>query len=197
MDHWSLPLQAPESSVLRADTRALEHQAAQGGVAADGRAAVCLAALDSDPVRPQLSLGVRRHRSSEQGWRSTRSSCSRTTSSFTCRTRPRRATSPSAGRRTPDAGRAHAPPALAPGTIGVGTARNMTVPVEVEVLDRPPGGEDLRAWDQVHECAIDLPSGRLFVAGCTDSVPDAARIEGSRAGPGRTASGSTTPGSAH
>jgi hypothetical protein len=73
----------------------------------------------------------------------------------------------------------------------------MTVPVEVEVLDRPPGGEDLRAWDQVHECAIDLPSGRLFVAGCTDSVPDAARIEGSRAGPGRTASGSTTPGSAH
>ena len=67
--------------------------------------------------------------------------------------------------------------ALAPGTIGVGTARNMSVPVDVEILEAAPHpGEDLGGWDQVHECSIDVPSGRLVVAGCTDYFPDAARI---------------------
>lgn len=66
--------------------------------------------------------------------------------------------------------------ATAPGTIGVGTVRNMEVPVVVEIAENPPG-DDLMAWDQVNECSIDAPSGRLVVAGCTDYFPDAARIE--------------------
>jgi hypothetical protein len=37
--------------------------------------------------------------------------------------------------------------ALAPGTIGVGTVRNMTVPVMVEVRDSPPAASDNSAWD--------------------------------------------------
>ena len=65
--------------------------------------------------------------------------------------------------------------ALAPGTIGVGTVRNMDVPVEVEILDGPPQN-DLAQWDHVMECGIVVPSGRLVIAGCTDYFPDAARL---------------------
>lgn len=66
--------------------------------------------------------------------------------------------------------------AVAPGTIGVGTVRNMTVPVLVEVADMEPD-EDSTGWDQVNECSLEVQSGRIGVAGCTDYFPDAARIE--------------------
>lgn len=66
--------------------------------------------------------------------------------------------------------------AVAAGTIGVGTARQMTVPVVVEVFDTEPN-EDATAWDQVNECTLDVQSGRIVIAGCTDYFPDAARIE--------------------
>ena len=59
--------------------------------------------------------------------------------------------------------------AVAPGTIGVGTVRNMRVPVVVEVSDTEPD-EDVNAWDQVNECSLDVLSGRMVVAGCTDST---------------------------
>jgi len=67
--------------------------------------------------------------------------------------------------------------ALAPSTIGVGTARNMTVPVTVVVRDSPPATDDFDQWDHICECSIDIPSGRLVVAGCTDYFRDAARIQ--------------------
>jgi hypothetical protein len=66
--------------------------------------------------------------------------------------------------------------AVAPGTIGVGTVRNMTVPVVVEVADTQPD-EDMTEWDQVNECSLEVQSGRIVIAGCTDYFPDAARIE--------------------
>lgn len=66
--------------------------------------------------------------------------------------------------------------ALAPGTIGVGTVRNMDVPVEVEFLASEPELA-LNSWDHVVDCDIDIPSGKLVVAGCTDYFPDAARIQ--------------------
>ena len=65
--------------------------------------------------------------------------------------------------------------AVAPGTIGVGTVRNMFVPVTLEIVDRAPV-IDLSRWDHVVECDIDVPSGRLVIAGCTDYFPDAARV---------------------
>jgi len=65
--------------------------------------------------------------------------------------------------------------ALAPGVIGVGTARNMDVPVTIEIHDAEPS-LSLDAWDQVAECDIAVPSGKLIVAGCTDYLRDAARI---------------------
>ena len=60
--------------------------------------------------------------------------------------------------------------------VGVGTVRNMTVPVCVEVMDVQPNA-DFKGFDQVNECSIELPSGSLVVAGCTDYFPDAARIK--------------------
>jgi hypothetical protein len=66
--------------------------------------------------------------------------------------------------------------ALAPGTIGVGTARNMDVPVIVAVHPARPAFEDAACWDQICEADLNVPSGRIVVAGCTDYFPDAARI---------------------
>ena len=67
--------------------------------------------------------------------------------------------------------------ALAPGTIGVGTVRNVNVRVVVEVHDQDPMIDDSNGWDQVNECSVEVPSGRIVIAGCTDYYPDAARIE--------------------
>lgn len=64
--------------------------------------------------------------------------------------------------------------ALAPGTIGVGTVRDMTVPVTVEVREDRPTEREL--WDKTNECTIDIPSGRLVVAGSRDYFPEAQRI---------------------
>ncbi len=65
--------------------------------------------------------------------------------------------------------------AVAPGVIRVGTARNMDVPVEVEVLGSKPN-ENFDDWDQVTEFSLEVPSGRIVIAGCTDYFPDAARL---------------------
>lgn len=66
--------------------------------------------------------------------------------------------------------------ATAPGAVGVGTVRNMDVPVTVEVLDGEPG-RDVELWDHVMECSIQVPSGRMVIAGSMDHFPSAARIE--------------------
>jgi hypothetical protein len=65
--------------------------------------------------------------------------------------------------------------AIAPGTLGVGTARNMPVPVDVEIRSDPPSGT-FDIWDHVVDAAIEVPSGRIIIAGCTDYRKDAARI---------------------
>ncbi len=65
--------------------------------------------------------------------------------------------------------------ALAEGAVVVGTARNMTVPVTIKICDAAPD-DDFGDWDRVNECSINVPSGRLVVAGCTDYWPDAERI---------------------
>ena len=66
--------------------------------------------------------------------------------------------------------------AVAPGAVGVGTVRNMAVPVSVEVLDAEPEN-DAESWDHVTECGLAVPTGRIVIAGCTDYFPDATRIE--------------------
>jgi hypothetical protein len=65
--------------------------------------------------------------------------------------------------------------AVAPGVVGVGTVRNMDVPVSIYVCDKEPT-LTLDAYDHVVECSLSVKSGHLVVAGCTDFFPDAARI---------------------
>ena|ERR1700675_4995163 len=67
--------------------------------------------------------------------------------------------------------------AVTPGAIGVGTVRNMNVPVIVEVDNEEPASDDINAWDQVNECSVEIQSGRIVVSGCTDYFPDAARVD--------------------
>lgn len=66
--------------------------------------------------------------------------------------------------------------AVVDGAVGVGTVRNMEVPVTVEVHKSEPP-LSLSEWDQVNECALSVPSGKIVVAGCTDYFGDAARIK--------------------
>ncbi|MFC0682945.1 hypothetical protein ACFFGH_34385 [Lysobacter korlensis] len=65
--------------------------------------------------------------------------------------------------------------ALAPGTVGVGTASNGNVPVAVEVLEGAPA-QSFQPYDQVTECSLEVAHGPLVVAGCTEYFPEAARI---------------------
>lgn len=66
--------------------------------------------------------------------------------------------------------------AVAPGTVGIGTVRNMDVPVTIDILDREPKF-NADKFDHIVECSILIESGRIVAAGCTDYFPDAARIE--------------------
>ena len=65
--------------------------------------------------------------------------------------------------------------AVAPGTVGIGTVRNMDVPVTLEILSSAPQ-IDLEAWDHIVECSLAATSSKLVIAGCTDYLPDAERI---------------------
>ena len=65
--------------------------------------------------------------------------------------------------------------AVAPGTVGVGTLRNVTVKVAVEIHEAEPPLR-LFDWDHVAECGLSVLSGRIVVAGCTDYFPEATRI---------------------
>ena len=47
--------------------------------------------------------------------------------------------------------------AVGPGVIGVGTVRNMDVPVVVEIADAEPA-HDRKAWNQVNECSVEASS---------------------------------------
>jgi hypothetical protein len=67
--------------------------------------------------------------------------------------------------------------AVTEASIGVGTVRNMTVPVVIELVDGEPELSETDDWDQVNECDLLVNSGRIVVAGCTDYFPGAARID--------------------
>ena len=67
--------------------------------------------------------------------------------------------------------------ALAPGTVGIGTARNMDVPVVLEIIDLEPNSLNEDFYDQINECSILISSGKLVIAGCTEYFRDAMRVE--------------------
>ncbi|MBR2649851.1 MAG: hypothetical protein IKD55_13475 [Sediminibacterium sp.] len=64
------------------------------------------------------------------------------------------------------------------GAFGVGTARNMNVPVTIKIFETEPEFlNDVNSIDQINECDIEVSSGKIVIAGCTDYFPDAKRIE--------------------
>ena len=65
---------------------------------------------------------------------------------------------------------------VAPHIVVVYPARNMPVPVAVEFHEGEPV-TDAAAWDHIAECGLEIPSGRVVIAGCTDYLPDCARLE--------------------
>ena len=56
--------------------------------------------------------------------------------------------------------------------LAVGTARNIEVPVAIELLSAPPD-DDFDHWQQVIDCSLALTSGAFVAMGCTDYQPDA------------------------
>ena len=65
--------------------------------------------------------------------------------------------------------------AVDPGIVGICTARNMEVPVRVDLLDTRPD-DDFDRWDHVAEVSLDASSGQIVIAGCVDYFPEAKRL---------------------
>lgn len=65
--------------------------------------------------------------------------------------------------------------AVAPGVVGVGTARNDTVVAELEVTAVEPA-LNAALWEHVVEADLHCATGRIVIAGCTDYFPDARRL---------------------
>ncbi|CAA2137377.1 hypothetical protein [Methylobacterium bullatum] len=59
----------------------------------------------------------------------------------------------------------------APFLLVIQPERNMSVPVELDIVDAPPD-EALDLWDHVVEASLDLPSGRLEIHECTGGSID-------------------------
>lgn len=65
--------------------------------------------------------------------------------------------------------------AVAEGIVGIGCVRTADVRVVVELLSAAPPDE-LGGYEHVTEASLHVPSGELAVLGCTDYLPDAARL---------------------
>lgn len=68
--------------------------------------------------------------------------------------------------------------AITPEGIGIGTARNMDVPVTIKICDSEPKlKENLNQVFQINESDLTIISEKLVVIGSTEYYPDAKRIE--------------------
>jgi len=67
--------------------------------------------------------------------------------------------------------------ATRPGLIAVATARNMSVPVTIEIEEDETIKIETSEWDHIVERTIEISSGRIVVLGTTDFYPSATRIE--------------------
>lgn len=65
--------------------------------------------------------------------------------------------------------------AISPGIIGISTARNMTVPIRIDLLKTRPDN-DFASWDHVAEASLEISSGQFALAGPIDYLPDAKRF---------------------
>ncbi len=66
--------------------------------------------------------------------------------------------------------------AVAPYVVGVGTVRNMDVPAKLFLSNESPKVE-LETYQLINRCCLEIETGKIVVAGCTDYFPEALRIE--------------------
>jgi hypothetical protein len=64
---------------------------------------------------------------------------------------------------------------VAYGTLCIFTARNLDVPVTVQMRDSP-SRDDFAQWDRVVEASLEVPSGSITVHNPSDDVPEEPRI---------------------
>ncbi|MFK4109420.1 hypothetical protein [Streptomyces sp. NPDC002176] len=60
--------------------------------------------------------------------------------------------------------------------LGIRTEVDVDVQVDVNSVNGPPWLE-MDAYDHIVEASVEIPSGRMVVMGCSDYLPDAARVE--------------------
>lgn len=60
--------------------------------------------------------------------------------------------------------------------VAVGTARYRTVPVSIEFHDCQPVLE-FEKYSRINECSLEAATDKLVLSGCTEYLPDAARID--------------------
>ena len=65
---------------------------------------------------------------------------------------------------------------ILPNTLAVGTFRNVDVIIEIEICESEPE-LNLEEWDHASKGYFTSKSGQCSVFGCTDYLPDAAKIE--------------------
>lgn len=65
------------------------------------------------------------------------------------------------------------------GTIGVGTVRNMDVPVTIKTFETEPSFlmDSENEIGQINECDFNISSGTIVIAGCTEYFRNAKRIQ--------------------
>jgi len=66
--------------------------------------------------------------------------------------------------------------AVEKGLVAVGTARNLTVPVTIEIHDSEPDLE-LENYSRANECSLNVTVDKIIISGCTDYLPNAKRIK--------------------
>jgi hypothetical protein len=66
--------------------------------------------------------------------------------------------------------------AVVPRAVGICTGRNFDVDVALVVATVEPPFDPLE-WDNVVEADLEIQTGRLVIAGCTDEFADAFRVE--------------------
>lgn len=76
---------------------------------------------------------------------------------------------------SPDAHARHL--GVAQGTLCILTARNYTIPLDVEIRAVSPDPDEFAHWDHVVEAGLDLPSGCILIHGATDGPDEDQSIE--------------------
>ena len=66
--------------------------------------------------------------------------------------------------------------AVAPFIVGIGTRRNTSVWLDLEVHDAKPEVKQAKNWTRIVECSLELPSGQLIVTSPTLNLSESNHV---------------------